>query len=127
MKRRYDIWEKRPAADNYSAASGYLKLLFSDAKAKAIVRRLRASGTVQFQAKDLLRASQTHLLDKANPKVASNLKHIKKGQKLSPVLLVRGNGETGTTLIIADGHHRICASWYWNEDCPVSCCLASPS
>src|ERR1700712_1810135 len=92
MKRTYDIWGKKPAADNYSAASEYLKLLFSDAKAKAIVRRLRAGGTIQFQAKDLLRASQTHLLDKANPKVASNLKHIKKGEKLSPVLLVRGNG-----------------------------------
>jgi hypothetical protein len=67
MKRRYDIWEKRPAADNYSAASGYLKLLFSDAKAKAIVRRLRASGTVQFQAKDLFESQPNAPLGQSQP------------------------------------------------------------
>ena len=52
-------------------------------------------------------------------------KKIDKGKKLSPVLLVRGNARMGVPLIIADGHHRICASWYWDEDTPVACCIAS--
>ena len=72
-----------------------------------------------------MRASQTHLLEKDNPHVAASLKKIKKGKKLSPVLLVRGNGAHGVTLMIADGQHRICASWHWDEDEPVACCLAS--
>ena len=51
------------------------------------------------EAKDLLRASQTHLLDEDDPHVAENLKRIKKGKKLSPVLLIRGNAAAGVTLL----------------------------
>jgi hypothetical protein len=125
-KKRQDIWEKAPVAEDYRAAHDYLTLLFSAAETARLVRRLRAAPTIQREAKDLLRASQTHLLDADNPHVANETKKIKKGKKISPVLLVRGEGRNGTTLIIADGHHRICASWYWDEDCPVACCLASP-
>lgn len=31
----------------------------------------------------------------------------------------------GVPLIIADGHHRIWASWYWNEKLPVTCSIAA--
>jgi len=127
LKKSQDIWESKPASEDYRAAHDYLTLLFNEKQAAKIVQRLRAAPTIQRQAKDLLRASQTHLLDKDNPQVAAELKKIKKSKKLSPVLLVRGNGLSGATLIIADGQHRICASWYWDEDCPVACCLASPS
>jgi len=88
------------------------------------VTLLRDAPTVDYAAKDLLRASRTHLLDKDSPHVAEDLKKIKKGKKLSPVLLVRGDGRQGITLTIADGYHRICASWHWDERCPVACCLA---
>ena len=54
------------------------------------------------------------------------LKKIKKGKKISPVLLVRGEGQSGVTLTIADGHHRICASWQWDENAPVACRLVAP-
>jgi hypothetical protein len=125
-KKSQDIWEKTPAREDYKAAHDYLTLLFSETRVAKIVRRLRAAPTIQREAKDLLRASQTHLLEKDNPQVAAELKKIKRGKKLSPVLLVRGDGLKGATLIIADGHHRICGSWHWNEDCPVACCVASP-
>jgi hypothetical protein len=124
MKDKGDIWETRAASDDYKAAEKYLTLLFSDQDAKHLVKLLRAASTAQYVAKDLLRASQTHLLGKNSPHVAEDLKKIKKGKKLSPVLLVRGNGKLGVTLIIADGYHRICASWHWDEKCPVACCLA---
>jgi hypothetical protein len=55
--------------------------------------------------------------------VAHQLKKIKKGEKMSPVLLIKGDAWHGVTLIIADGHHRICASWYLDEDAPIDCCL----
>ena len=124
-KKAADIWEPKPVAADYQAAHDYLTLLFSKEKAAKIVQRLRAAPTTHHDAKDLLRASQTHLLPKDNPQVQSEIKKIKKGKKLSPVLLVRGDALNGITLTIADGQHRICGSWHWDEDCPVACCLAS--
>ena len=123
MKNKGKIWETRAAAEDYIAAQKYLALLFTDQEAKQLVKLLRDAPAIEYEAKDLLRASQTHLLDKDSPHVAEDLKKIKKGKKLSPVLLVRGNGRQGVTLTIADGYHRICASWHWDEKCPVACCL----
>ena len=122
-KKIKNIWLAKPSSEDYSAAQDYLTLLFSRADVEALVRRLDRANVVEYHAKDLLRASQTHLLAKDNPHVSSQLKKIKKGKKMSPVLLVKGDGRTGVTLIIADGQHRICASWYCDEDAPIACCL----
>jgi phosphatidylserine/phosphatidylglycerophosphate/cardiolipin synthase-like enzyme len=122
-----NVWLAKPLDDDYSAARSYLTLLFEAADVALLVRRLHAAHVVEYQAKDLLRASQTHLLDKDNPHVADQLKKIKKGKKMSPVLLVKGDGRNGVTLTIADGHHRICASWYYEEDAPIACCVAALS
>jgi hypothetical protein len=119
------IWEKHPAKEDYTAARDYLGLLFTEADVHTIVEKLRRAPTVQHHGKDLLRASQTHLLERDNPHVAADLKKIKKGKKLSPVLVVRGDARNGVTLTIADGQHRICASWHWDENAPVACCIAS--
>ena len=123
MKDRTDIWQRKPAEQDYIAAEKYLTLLFMPEIGKQLIKKLRAAPTLQFEVKDLLRASQTHLLDKDNPHVAETLKKIRKGKKISPVLLIRGDGTAGVTLAIADGYHRICACWHWNEKCPVVCCL----
>ena len=125
MKKSKKIWLATPTADEYESAECYLRLLFDAQKAHRITQRLRAAPTIEYAAKDLLRASQTHLLDKDNPEVQDDLKKIKKGKKLAPVLLVRGDGALGTTLTIADGYHRICACWHWDEKTPIACCLAS--
>jgi hypothetical protein len=125
LKNKRSIWESKPKDSDYAAAEKYLTLLFSPADAKAITRNLKIASTEDYAAKDLLRASQTHLLDKDNPHVRNELKKIKKGTTLSPVLVVRGDGRAGVTLAIADGHHRICASCYWDEDVLVACCIAN--
>lgn len=125
MKSKDGIWESRPVSHDYSAAHDFLTLLFTQSQAAALVRKLRAAPTITRQAKDLLRASRSELLARDNPHVADDLRKIKKGKKLSPVLLVRGDGTKGAALVIADGHHRICASWYWNENTPVACRLVS--
>ena len=124
MKSKGKIWEASASSEDYAAAQKYLALLFTPQQSQRLVTLLRDAPTIEYPAKDLLRASQTHLLDKDNTEVAEDLKKIKKGKKLSPVLLVRGDGGRGVTLMIADGYHRICASWHWDEKCPVACCLA---
>ena len=117
------IWMPKPAREDYASAQTYLGLLFRPAAIKTLVHRLRQAPTVQREAKDILRAANLPVLEKDNPHVAADLRKIEKGKKLSPVLLIGGDGEHGIPLTIADGYHRVCASWYWNENTPVSCCL----
>jgi hypothetical protein len=124
MSKKKSIWTRAPIQEDYQAARIFLSLLFSDRDAGHLVTLLRRAPTVFFKAKDLLRAAQCELLEKDSPHVAADLKKIDKGKKLSPVLLVRGQAWVGVPLIIADGHHRICASWCWQEDEPVACCVA---
>jgi hypothetical protein len=125
MSKEKSIWTKAPVREDYEAARRFLSLLFSDKDAVHLTGLLRRASTIFFEAKDLLRAAQCPLLKKNSPHVAAALKKIDKGKKLSPVLLVRGQARVGVPLIIADGHHRICASWYWKEDEPVACCIAT--
>ena len=41
---------------------------------------------------------------------------MKRGEPLAPVLLVRGGLEACRPLTIADGYHRVCASYHIDED-----------
>jgi hypothetical protein len=68
-----------------------------------------------------LRASGLALQSEENPHVAGDLKKVRKGKPLSPILLVRGDAMQGLPLIVADGYHRICASWHIDEDAAVPC------
>jgi hypothetical protein len=85
MKKQWRIWEQKAASEDYAAAQKYLTLLFVVGDAKRLAKALRAAPTMEHAAKDLLRASQTHLLEKDNPHVEKELKKIKKGEKLSPI------------------------------------------
>ncbi len=95
-------------------------LILSDARAAAIVNRLRTAPTVMHQAKDLERASGEKLLPPDDPDVRGKARKSESGP-LSPVLLVRGDALNGRRLIIADGYHRICASYYDDEDADIPC------
>jgi hypothetical protein len=113
-------WQNEPEEHDFPAAATYLSLLMPQLAATTLVNTLRSAPTVHYQAKDLLRASQLPLLKKSNAHVAGDLAKIRNGELLSPVLLVRGNIRHGFSLTVADGYHRICAS-YWvdeNEDIP---------
>ena len=48
---------------------------------------------------------------------------VASGQRLSPVLLVRGQAKKGLPLLVADGYHRICASYHLNENADIPCRL----
>jgi hypothetical protein len=125
MSKKNTIWKARPDVQDYAAAHDYLSLVFAPKEVSQLVKALRHGVLVEYLAKDLLRASQVPLLERGNSKVAGDLKKIGKGKKISPVLLVRGDARRGVPLTIADGYHRICASWYRDEDAPVACCLVN--
>lgn len=113
------IWLPNPEAHDFPAAQDFLELLLAEKEAAAFVAQLKKAKTTMKKAKDILRAAQLPLLTKDNLHVADNLKKFKKVKKLSPVLLVRFGGK----LVIADGYHRICASYYLSEDLEVPCRL----
>ena len=114
-------WGNEPDEHDYPAAADYLALLTAEAQITEIVAALKQAPVVHKKAKDLLRASQLALLPKDNLHVQIDLKKIKKGQRLSPILAVRGDLNTGVAMQIADGYHRVCASYYTDEntDIPV--------
>jgi hypothetical protein len=115
-------WAEAPDDHDYPAAQDYLSLLMPDAAAKRLVGRLRRAALVSRTAKDLLRASRLPVLPPENFHVARDLKKVKAGTRLSPVLLVRGRiGAAEMPLTVADGYHRICASYYLNEDADIPC------
>ncbi|WP_156689151.1 hypothetical protein [Mycobacterium sp. Marseille-P9652] len=120
-------WLDKPEAHDFPAAADYLALLADSHTVDELTQRLRAGGIVHKKAKDILRAAQLSLLPEDNPHVAADLAKVKKGQPLSPILLVRGDFVTGVPLQIADGYHRVCASYHTDEntDIPVVLAVAS--
>ncbi|HXA87333.1 MAG TPA: hypothetical protein VNW96_01895 [Mycobacterium sp.] len=115
------VWGEAPDEHDYPAAADYLALLAPAGQISDIVAALKQAPIVHKKAKDLLRASSLALLPIDNPHVQVDLKKIKKGKALSPILVVRGDLNTGVALQIADGYHRVCASYYTDEntDIPV--------
>lgn len=120
-------WTDTPDAHDYPAAEDYLSLLVAPDVAHQLAQRLQAAPLEHRKAKDLLRASSLPVLTRDNVHVAKDLAKVKKGIALSPVLLVRGELAAGVALTVADGYHRICASYYLNEDEDIPCRLVDLS
>ena len=110
-------WKDEPEAQDFPAAESYLSLLIGPAAATKRAKALRKEQTLRhFAAKDILRAAGLSLLGPDDPEVAADLEKVKIGRKLSPVLLVQG-----IPLWVADGYHRVCASYHLDEKVPVPC------
>jgi hypothetical protein len=116
-------WGERPAEHDYPAAASYLSLICDPTEVRRLVTALKAAPIERHQAKDLLRASGLALLPLDNVHVASDLAKITRGEPLSPVLLMRGDFRRGVPLTIADGYHRICASYHVDENADIPCHL----
>jgi hypothetical protein len=109
-------WKSEPEPHDYPAAVNYLSLLVAPSVALKLSKALKKSELVRFKAKDILRASGLPLLDSDDPEVAADLDKVRSGTKLAPVLLVRG-----IPVWVADGYHRVCASYHLDEKTPVPC------
>src|ERR1700674_5278339 len=121
MSKVKKLWTNKPSAENLQGALSFLSLLYSTVDARRLVSALRRGQTDSYAAKDLLRASNLTLLARDESHVEDDLKKIRKGKRLSPVLLIRGDMSRGIPLVVADGYHRICAVCYYDEDAPIAC------
>ena len=118
-------WLDEPEAHDYDAAAAYLSMLAEKDAVDKTAAALKAAQPVYQKAKDILRAAGLTLLPENNAHVRADLGKISDGKKLSPILLVRGSAVGGYSLQIADGYHRVCASYLTDENTDIPCHLAS--
>ena len=115
-------WLSQPEEHDYPAALSYLTLIHDEKTAAGLVSKLKQAPMSEFKAKDIFRASRLSLLGVSNSHVKADRAKIKSGDKVSPLLLVRdpGNGK----VVIADGYHRMCAVYTFDEDAVIPCKIA---
>ena len=112
-------WLENPDEHDYPAALSYLSLIFDARTAKAYVDQLQRAQKSAFKAKDLFRASGLSLLGVSNSHVDKDRKKIRAGKALSPLLVVRDAAHG--KVVVADGYHRLCAVYSFDEDAVIPC------
>jgi hypothetical protein len=120
MSKQVEIkWLDTPEEHDYPAALSYLTLIYDEQTSADYVEKLRTTPMTAFKAKDIFRASSLPLLGISNECIEHDQNKIKKGIPLSPLLLVRDthNGK----VVIADGYHRLCALYSYEEDSLIPC------
>jgi hypothetical protein len=117
-------WKAEPEAHDYPAAASYLSLVATSTLVSNLIVQLKTAPIEQYKAKDILRASGLPLLAQDDPHVAADLAKVKINNALSPVLLIRGNLGHAIALQIADGYHRVCASYHLGETTDIPCRVA---
>jgi len=115
-------WLAQPEEHDYPAAQSYLSLVLDEDSAAMLVKRLRRARVSGFKAKDIFRASGLSLLGISNSHVEKDRNKILKGKRLSPLLLVRD--KLHGRVVIADGYHRLCAVYSFDEDALIPCKIA---
>src|SRR6478609_1748625 len=112
-------WLPKVEEHDFAAAASYLALIHPQTQCKTLVAALRAAELVQFKAKDIFRASGLSLLGISNSHVEKDRKKILSGKSLSPLLLVRQSASA--KVIVADGYHRLCSVYSFDEDAVIPC------
>jgi hypothetical protein len=119
MKKTKIKWLNKSQKHDYPAAEAYLSLHFEPRVAKNLTNKLKRAKMTEFAAKDIFRASGLSLLGVSNSHVEKDRSQIILHTSLSPLLLCRG--KASGMLIIADGYHRLCAVYTFDEDAMIPC------
>ena len=115
-------WQDDANPADYEAAGHYLALVDNQKNIDKTLADLKAGTIVEYKATDLLRAAQL-IVPKADDRpTREQIKKIKHGEPVSPVLLVRVPALR--KVIVADGFHRICAAYRIDPDVVLHCKLA---
>jgi hypothetical protein len=114
-------WSDESAEEDYAGALSYLKLLTRGRMPDSLSGSFKEAPIQRFQARDILRASQSTGADVDDPEGSRQVGKVKNdGGKLSPVLLLVF-GDLSSPLIILDGYHRLCAGYALDPDAEVPC------
>ncbi len=123
-KKKTIKWRSKPEKHDYPAAASYLSLTLGQQAAENAAMELESAEMSEFAAKDIFRASMLSLLGVSNSHVERDRAKIIQDEKLSPLLLFRDkrNGK----VVIADGYHRLCAVYTFDENAMIPCKIAGP-
>ena len=80
---------------------------FDDHTIVELLEALYHAPIVKREARDVLNVSLMPLLPPDDPQVAYGINRVRRGKKINPILLVEWR-----PLILADGHHRTCVTYY---------------
>ena len=119
MKKTKVKWLKEPQKHDYQSAESYLGLIMEPRAAKNLAEQLESAGITELPAKDIFRASGVSLLGTSNSHVEKDKARILLNEELSPLLLFRDTNRG--MLIIADGYHRLCAVYTFDEEAMIPC------
>ena len=123
-KKKIIKWRTEPQKHDYPAAASYLSLILGHQMAENVAMELEKAKISEFPAKDIFRASLLSLLGASNSHVESDRAKLIRGEKLSPLLLFRD--KRNARLIIADGYHRLCAVYTFDENAMIPCKIVGP-
>jgi hypothetical protein len=112
-------WFDGPQKHDYPAAQSYLSLTMKPSIVDKIVAALKQAEMTVFKSKDIFRASRLPLLGIGNYHVEKVRAEILAGQQISPLLLYRE--KITARVVIADGFHRLCAVYTFDEDADIPC------
>lgn len=118
---RHVQWLDDANEEDYTAAAHFLSLLDSPKNVDKAVAEMRAVQITEFKATDLLRAAQLAVPKSDDRPTREQVKRIKNGEPLAPVLLMRAGALK--KVIIADGFHRVCAAFRIDPDVILHCKL----
>lgn len=119
MKKTTINWLSKPQKHDYPAAQSYLSLVFAPRVAKQLVAKLKDASVMDFAAKDIFRATGLLLLGRRDIHVNRYARLIARKQPISPLLLFR-DARHGKA-VVADGYHRLCAVYTFDEDAMIPC------
>jgi len=120
MNQKTNIkWQSEPQKHDYPAAAVYLSLTMGPQAAKNVAKKLERAEVTEFAAKDIFRASMLSLLGVSNSHVEKDRSKVIRHERLAPLLLFRDQRNGG--LVIADGYHRLCAVYTFDEDAMIPC------
>jgi hypothetical protein len=114
----YLRWKRDVQEHDYAAASSYLSIRFGESRADKVAKELRKLPVITRRANDILRAVGRDPLPLSDPGVLKDLQKVLGGEKLSPVLIARGD--------IADGYHRVSLAYALDPYALVPLKLGSP-
>ena len=112
-------WLEEPEEKDYPAAESYLSLVHGEKDSRTFIKKFKKAKIHLFKAKDIFRASGLSLLGISNSHIEKDREKIREGKDLSPILLVRDS--VHGRVVIADGYHRLCAVYSFNEDEWIPC------
>lgn len=121
QQTRHVQWLDDANEGDYTAAAHYLSLLDLPKNVDKAVAEMRAASIAEFKATDLLRAAQLAVPKSDDRPTREQIKKIKNGDAISPVLLMRAGALK--KVIIADGFHRVCAAFRIDPDVVLHCKL----